>query len=81
MSCLQFRLAYVSRESRVVGAGDLVDHPKRIALHYLKGYFLIDLFVVFPLPQVNFFLFLVIIRFENKCFLSSKLIMHDQVWS
>ncbi|KAL9324370.1 hypothetical protein ACSQ67_009227 [Phaseolus vulgaris] len=48
---LQFRLAYVSRESRVVGAGDLVDHPKKIALHYLKGYFLIDLFVVFPLPQ------------------------------
>jgi len=41
----------------VVGAGDLVDHPKRIALHYLKGYFLIDLFVVFPLPQVKFFLF------------------------
>jgi len=25
----------------VVGAGDLVDHPKKIALHYLKGYFLI----------------------------------------
>jgi len=53
---LQFRLAYVSPESRVVGAGDLVDHPKKIALHYLKGYFLFDLFVVFPLPQVNFFL-------------------------
>ncbi|RDY01515.1 putative cyclic nucleotide-gated ion channel 20, chloroplastic, partial [Mucuna pruriens] len=49
---LQFRLAFVSPESRVVGAGDLVDHPKKIALHYLKGYFLIDLFVVFPLPQV-----------------------------
>ncbi|KAL9324369.1 hypothetical protein ACSQ67_009226 [Phaseolus vulgaris] len=49
---LQFRLAFVSPESRVVGAGDLVDHPKKIALHYLKGYFLIDLFVVFPLPQI-----------------------------
>ncbi|KAK7314723.1 hypothetical protein VNO77_33250 [Canavalia gladiata] len=49
---LQFRLAYVSPESRVVGAGDFVDHPKKIALHYLKGYFLIDLFVAFPLPQV-----------------------------
>ncbi|KAG4952697.1 hypothetical protein JHK82_045593 [Glycine max] len=48
---LQFRLAFVSPESRVVGAGDLVDHPKKIALRYLKGYFLIDLFVVFPLPQ------------------------------
>ncbi|XP_027359097.1 probable cyclic nucleotide-gated ion channel 20, chloroplastic isoform X2 [Abrus precatorius] len=49
---LQFRLAYVSPESRVVGAGDLEDHPKKIALHYLKGYFLIDLFVVVPLPQI-----------------------------
>ncbi|XP_047171193.1 probable cyclic nucleotide-gated ion channel 20, chloroplastic, partial [Vigna umbellata] len=49
---LQFRLAFVSPESRVVGAGDLVDHPKQIAFHYLKGYFLVDLFVVFPLPQI-----------------------------
>ncbi|OVA18796.1 Ion transport domain [Macleaya cordata] len=47
-----FRLAYVAPESRVVGAGDLVDHPKTIALHYLHGYFLIDLFVVLPLPQI-----------------------------
>jgi len=51
---LQFRLAYVSRESMVVGAGDLIDHPKKIALNYLKSYLFIDLFVVFPLPQVNF---------------------------
>ncbi|XLT95186.1 hypothetical protein HN873_016848, partial [Arachis hypogaea] len=49
---LQFRLAYVSPESRVVGAGDLVDHPKKIALHYLRTYFLIDLFVALPLPQI-----------------------------
>ncbi|KAH1234032.1 putative cyclic nucleotide-gated ion channel 20, chloroplastic [Glycine max] len=55
---LQFRLAYVSPESTVVGAGDLVDHPKKIALHYLKGYFLFDLFVVFPLPQIMIFLVL-----------------------
>ncbi|KAL2999302.1 hypothetical protein AAZX31_09G152100 [Glycine max] len=49
---VQFRLAYVSPESRVVGAGDLVDHPKKIALNYLKGFFFIDLFVVLPLPQI-----------------------------
>ncbi|KAL8135044.1 hypothetical protein AgCh_009894 [Apium graveolens] len=48
---LQFRLAYVAPETRVVGSGDLVDHPKRIALNYLSGYFLIDFFVVLPLPQ------------------------------
>ncbi|MED6157516.1 putative cyclic nucleotide-gated ion channel 20, chloroplastic [Stylosanthes scabra] len=49
---LQFRLAYVSPESTVVGAGDLVDHPKKIALHYLWGYFFLDLFIVIPLPQI-----------------------------
>ncbi|XP_073010183.1 probable cyclic nucleotide-gated ion channel 20, chloroplastic isoform X1 [Typha latifolia] len=49
---LQFRLAYVAPESRVVGAGDLVDEPKKIALHYLRGYFIFDVFVVLPLPQV-----------------------------
>ncbi|KAG6538449.1 hypothetical protein ZIOFF_003571 [Zingiber officinale] len=45
-------LAYVAPESRVVGAGDLVDQPKKIALNYLRGYFFLDLFVVLPLPQV-----------------------------
>eukprot|EP00258_Populus_trichocarpa_P026231 XP_024442250.1 putative cyclic nucleotide-gated ion channel 19 isoform X3 [Populus trichocarpa] len=49
---LQFRLAYVAPESRVVGAGELVDHPKKIAMHYLRGCFFIDLFVVLPLPQI-----------------------------
>ncbi|GAB2247684.1 hypothetical protein Droror1_Dr00007566 [Drosera rotundifolia] len=49
---LQFRLAYVAPESKVVGAGVLVDHPKKIACHYLKGYFMIDLFAVLPLPQI-----------------------------
>ncbi|XP_042501859.1 probable cyclic nucleotide-gated ion channel 20, chloroplastic isoform X2 [Macadamia integrifolia] len=48
----QFRIAYVAPESRVVGAGDFVFHPKKIALHYLRGYFFIDLFIVLPLPQI-----------------------------
>ncbi|KAL9337475.1 hypothetical protein Peur_069244 [Populus x canadensis] len=55
---LQFRLAYVAPESRVVGAGELVDHPKKIARHYLRGFFFIDLFVVLPLPQITLFLLL-----------------------
>ncbi|KAL3849127.1 hypothetical protein ACJIZ3_011009 [Penstemon smallii] len=49
---LQFRLAYVAPESRVAGAGDLVDDPKKIAKNYLFEYFLIDLFAVLPLPQI-----------------------------
>ncbi|KAJ7970208.1 Cyclic nucleotide gated channel protein [Quillaja saponaria] len=55
---LQFRLAYVAPESRVVGAGQLVDHPRTIAIHYLKGYFLLDIFVVLPLPQIIILLIL-----------------------
>ncbi|KAH6806759.1 cyclic nucleotide-binding transporter 1 [Perilla frutescens var. frutescens] len=49
---LQFRLAYVAPESRVAGSGDLVDNPKLIARNYLRGYFIIDFFVVLPLPQI-----------------------------
>ncbi|KAF3438350.1 hypothetical protein FNV43_RR21112 [Rhamnella rubrinervis] len=55
---LQFRLAYVAPESRVIGAGELVDHPEKIALNYLRGYFLIDLFIVLPLPQIMILLVL-----------------------
>lgn len=51
---MQFKLAYVAPESRVVGAGELVDHPKKIALNYLTGFFFLDLFIVLPLPQVSF---------------------------
>ncbi|KAJ0264322.1 cyclic nucleotide-gated ion channel 20 [Hirschfeldia incana] len=49
---LQFRLAYVAPESTVVGAGQLVDHPRKIASHYLRGKFLLDLFIVMPFQQI-----------------------------
>ncbi|EOA32322.1 hypothetical protein CARUB_v10015585mg [Capsella rubella] len=49
---LQFRLAYVAPESRIVGAGQLVDHPRKIARHYFRGKFLLDLFIVLPIPQI-----------------------------
>lgn len=52
-SFLQFRLAYVAPESTVVGAGQLVDHPRKIARHYFRGKFLLDLFIVMPIPQVH----------------------------
>ncbi|CAH8260863.1 unnamed protein product [Arabidopsis lyrata] len=49
---LQFRLAYVAPESRIVGAGQLVDHPRKIARHYFQGKFFLDLFIVLPIPQI-----------------------------
>ncbi|PKH70411.1 hypothetical protein CRG98_050070, partial [Punica granatum] len=55
---LQFRLAYIAPELRVVGAGDLVNNPKEIALHYLQGYFFIDLFIAIPFPQIMILLIL-----------------------
>ncbi|RLN41398.1 cyclic nucleotide-gated ion channel 2 [Panicum miliaceum] len=55
---LQFRLAYVSRESLVVGCGKLVWDARAIAAHYArsaKGLWF-DLFVILPIPQVIFWL-------------------------
>ncbi|KNA25981.1 hypothetical protein SOVF_001500 [Spinacia oleracea] len=49
---LQFRLAYVAPESRVVGTGVLVDLPSKIALNYVTGFFFIDFFAALPIPQI-----------------------------
>ncbi|XP_023737465.1 probable cyclic nucleotide-gated ion channel 20, chloroplastic isoform X1 [Lactuca sativa] len=49
---VQFRLAFFSPESRVLGAPELVDHPRKTVLHYLSGYFFLDLFIVLPIPQI-----------------------------
>ncbi|KAK0600162.1 hypothetical protein LWI29_012331 [Acer saccharum] len=52
---LQFRMAYVSRESLVVGCGKLVWDARAIARHYLlslRGFWL-DVFVILPIPQVT----------------------------
>lgn len=52
---LQFKLAYVSRESLVVGCGKLVWDARAIASHYvrsLKGFWF-DAFVILPVPQVR----------------------------
>ena len=52
---LQFRLAYVSRESLVVGCGKLVWDADAIASHYVRSLrgFWFDLFVILPVPQVS----------------------------
>ncbi|XP_068654815.1 cyclic nucleotide-gated ion channel 2 [Aristolochia californica] len=55
---LQFRLAYVSRESLVVGCGKLVWDAQAVASHYLgsiKGFWF-DAFVILPVPQTVFWL-------------------------
>lgn len=51
---LQLKLAYVSKESLIVGRGSLVWDAHEIALHYLRpgGGFWFDLFVILPIPQV-----------------------------
>uniref|UniRef100_A0A2C9WDL8 Cyclic nucleotide-binding domain-containing protein n=1 Tax=Manihot esculenta TaxID=3983 RepID=A0A2C9WDL8_MANES len=57
---LQFRLAYVSKESLVFGCGKLVWDARAIAAHYvrsLKGFWL-DVFVILPFPQAIFWLLL-----------------------
>ncbi|CAH9069184.1 unnamed protein product [Cuscuta europaea] len=55
---LQFRLAYVSRESLVVGCGKLVWDARAVAKHYLRSFdgFWFDAFVILPIPQVMFWL-------------------------
>lgn len=52
---LQFRLAYVSRESLVVGCGKLVWDARAIASHYVRSLrgFWFDVFVILPVPQVR----------------------------
>ncbi|KAJ0982042.1 hypothetical protein J5N97_010297 [Dioscorea zingiberensis] len=57
---LQLRMAYVSRESLVVGCGKLVWDPRLIAQHYARSPtgFWLDAFVVLPIPQIVFWLVL-----------------------
>ncbi|KAK8953661.1 Cyclic nucleotide-gated ion channel 2 [Platanthera guangdongensis] len=53
---LQMRMAYVSRESLVVGCGKLVWDRRMVAEHYLRSAkgFWFDLFVILPVPQIAF---------------------------
>ncbi|KAG6540897.1 hypothetical protein Mapa_017690 [Marchantia paleacea] len=51
---LQLKLAYVSKQSLVLGGGELVWDARDIAMHYLCAFegFIFDLFVILPIPQV-----------------------------
>ncbi|KAG6553137.1 hypothetical protein Mapa_005196 [Marchantia paleacea] len=49
---LQFRLAYIAPASKVRNAGQPEYDPKKVAMHYLQGWFCLDLFTALPLPQL-----------------------------
>ncbi|KAK3001228.1 hypothetical protein RJ639_020355 [Escallonia herrerae] len=55
---LQFRVAYVSRESLVVGCGRLVWDARAVASRYVRSVreFWFDAFVILPIPQVVYWL-------------------------
>ena len=54
---LQFRLAYVSSESMVIGCGKLVWDARAISSHYMRSFkgFWLDAFVILPIPQVWYY--------------------------
>ncbi|KAK8710131.1 hypothetical protein V6N13_145470 [Hibiscus sabdariffa] len=67
---LQFRLAYVSKESLVIGCGKLVWDARAIASHYVRSFkgFWFDIFVILPVPQVsNLSLFHFEFGFSDSC--------------
>ncbi|KAH9625288.1 hypothetical protein KSS87_009046 [Heliosperma pusillum] len=75
---LQFRLAYVSRESLVVGCGKLVWDPRAIAAHYVRSLsgFWFDLYVILPIPQVIFWsLVPMLLRQDQVRFLMTILLL------
>ncbi|KZV45632.1 cyclic nucleotide-gated ion channel 2-like [Dorcoceras hygrometricum] len=55
---LQFRLAFVPKESLVIGCGKLEWDTRAIAAHYLRSLngFWFDVFVILPVPQAVFWL-------------------------
>ncbi|KAI3794017.1 hypothetical protein L1987_36642 [Smallanthus sonchifolius] len=73
---LQFRLAYVSRESLVVGCGKLVWDSRDIAFHYLRSLrgFCLDTFVILPIPQVFYTLVAPRLLREEKISMTMKLV-------
>ncbi|CAL8126573.1 unnamed protein product [Prunus armeniaca] len=65
---LQFKLAYVSRESMVIGCGKLVWDSRDISLHYMRSLrgFWLDAFVILPIPQTVIWLIVPRLLREEK---------------
>ncbi|EPS68288.1 cyclic nucleotide-gated ion channel 2, partial [Genlisea aurea] len=72
---IQFRLAYVSRESLVVGCGKLEWNARAIASHYLlcSHGFWFDLFVLLPIPQIVYLWLVPWLLRQNKIWEMMKL--------
>ncbi|KAB1226221.1 putative cyclic nucleotide-gated ion channel 15 [Morella rubra] len=49
---VRFHTAYIAPSSRVLGRGELIIEPSKIALRYLRGGFWIDLIAALPIPQI-----------------------------
>ncbi|KAL8546018.1 hypothetical protein ACS0TY_005941 [Phlomoides rotata] len=65
---VRFRLAYVSRESLVVGCGKLVWDARAIAAHYMFSLdgFWFDIFVILPIPQAMYCVIVPLLLKENR---------------
>ncbi|KAH0881910.1 hypothetical protein HID58_058006 [Brassica napus] len=48
----QFNTGFIAPSSRGFGRGELVQSYKKIAVRYLKSYFIIDVLSILPIPQV-----------------------------
>ncbi|XP_033148408.1 probable cyclic nucleotide-gated ion channel 3 [Brassica rapa] len=48
----QFNTGFIAPSSRGFGRGELVQSSKKIAVRYLKSYFIIDVLSILPIPQV-----------------------------
>lgn len=49
----QFNTGFIAPSSRGFGRGELVQSSKKIAVRYLKSYFIIDVLSILPIPQVQ----------------------------
>ncbi|KAJ9537306.1 hypothetical protein OSB04_030039 [Centaurea solstitialis] len=72
---IKFRTAYVSPSSRVLGRGELVMDPEKIAWRYLKSDFFIDLVATLPLPQIVIWFIIPAIRTPNADHTTNALVL------
>ncbi|KAL7597561.1 probable cyclic nucleotide-gated ion channel 14 [Lactuca sativa] len=72
---IKFRTAYVSPSSRVLGRGELVMDPEKIAKKYMKSDFFIDLVATLPLPQIVIWFIIPAIRTQHADHTTNALVL------